>query len=240
MTHIVRFNSAGTASSRASVSASEPDPTPANNSDTVSLLVAAAPTRPTQLPDPVPLVSVNVVPTGDVFVIVNGRRTRLTAATQLTFPVTLDTLNGRVALTVALPDGTLQTATFFDGIFVVDQNLESVPARSTKQVRQRAITEVRLQGGNFARTCGPTRRLSSADQRPGRRVRRVWGNGRGNFRTRGRYASATVRGTTWLTQDQCNGTLVRVTVGSVLVNDLPRRRQVVVRAGKSYLARAPR
>jgi ferric-dicitrate binding protein FerR (iron transport regulator) len=68
-------------------------------------------------------------------------------------------------------------------------------------------------------------------------VRQVWGDGQGRFRTAGRYASATVRGTNWLTADRCDGTFVRVRRGVVQVRDVPRRRQVIVRAGSSYLAR---
>ena len=63
------------------------------------------------------------------------------------------------------------------------------------------------------------------------------GDGKGRFRTRGRYASATVRGTKWLTADRCDGTNVKVARGVVQVADFPQRRQVTVRAGRSYLAR---
>jgi hypothetical protein len=74
-----------------------------------------------------------------------------------------------------------------------------------------------------------------------RRVRRLWGRDKGGrFRTFGRHSHATVRGTRWLTEDRCNGTLTRVTDGSVVVRDTVRRRSVVVRAGRSYLARRPR
>ena len=81
---------------------------------------------------------------------------------------------------------------------------------------------------------------SSAPQAGSRRaVRRLWGRDRGGrFRTRGRHGVATVRGTRWLTEDRCSGTLTRVTRGAVVVRDLTRRRSVVVRAGHSYLAPA--
>lgn len=72
-----------------------------------------------------------------------------------------------------------------------------------------------------------------------RRSRRVWGRGKGRFRTRGRYASALVRGTWWLTQDRCDGTLVKVREGRVEVRDLVRKRTVFVTAGKQYLAKKP-
>jgi hypothetical protein len=66
------------------------------------------------------------------------------------------------------------------------------------------------------------------------------GDGSGSFRTSGRYSSATVRGTKWLVQDSCAGTLTRVVRGVVAVRDDVRRRTVVLRAGKKYLARPRR
>ena len=41
------------------------------------------------------------------------------------------------------------------------------------------------------------------------------------------------------TVDRCDGTLTRVVEGSVRVRDRVRHRTVIVRAGRSYLARAP-
>jgi len=61
--------------------------------------------------------------------------------------------------------------------------------------------------------------------------------GKGSFRTRGRNAAATVRGTRWGTQDRCDGTLVIVQRGRVSVRDLVRHRTVLVSAGHAYLAR---
>jgi hypothetical protein len=64
-------------------------------------------------------------------------------------------------------------------------------------------------------------------------------NASGRFRSRGRYSAATVRGTIWDTADRCDGTLTRVRRGVVVVRDFRRHRNITVRAGKSYLARAP-
>jgi hypothetical protein len=105
---------------------------------------------------------------------------------------------------------------------------------------------MRLKGASFARCRG--RRSSTGDVRAaarGRRlsrrtIRRLGSNARGRFRTRGRYSSATVRGTAWVTSDRCDGTLTRVTRGRVVVRDFRRKRSVRLRAGKRYLARAPR
>ena len=70
--------------------------------------------------------------------------------------------------------------------------------------------------------------------------RKLWGSGKGKFRTSGKYSSATVRGTIWLVEDRCDGTLTKVTRGTVQVRDLRRKKTVTVRAGHSYLARAQR
>ena len=69
-------------------------------------------------------------------------------------------------------------------------------------------------------------------------MRRLWGrDSGGRFRTHGRHSQATVRGTRWVTVDRCDGTLTRVTEGSVVVRDFVRDRRAIVRAGDSYLAK---
>ena len=73
-----------------------------------------------------------------------------------------------------------------------------------------------------------------------KRKRRLWGDGKGRFRTKGEFSSATVRGTRWLVEDRCDGTLTRVTKGKVAVRDFVRKRTVIVRAGKQYLAKRRR
>jgi hypothetical protein len=49
-----------------------------------------------------------------------------------------------------------------------------------------------------------------------------------------------VRGTIWLVQDRCEGTVTKVTRGTVQVADFRRHTTVTVKAGHSYLARAQR
>ena len=66
------------------------------------------------------------------------------------------------------------------------------------------------------------------------------GRREGQVPDEGRYAAATVRGTKWMVQDSCAGTLVRVTQGVVSVRDQVRSKTVTVRAGKRYLAAARR
>ena len=72
------------------------------------------------------------------------------------------------------------------------------------------------------------------------KTRKLWGKGKGAFRTSGKYSAATVRGTTWLVQDTCTSTLTRVTEGVVTVRDNVKKKNVVVRAGKRYTAKPKR
>jgi hypothetical protein len=71
-------------------------------------------------------------------------------------------------------------------------------------------------------------------------TRRLAGEGRGDFRISGRYATATARGTTWLVQDGCEGTRIRVEQGVVAVRDKVRHRTVLVHPRKPYLAKPRR
>jgi Bacterial Ig-like domain len=66
------------------------------------------------------------------------------------------------------------------------------------------------------------------------------GEGRGAFAVRGRYSSATVRNARWVVRDSCAGTLTRALEGVVQVRDQVRRRTVLLRAGRHYLARPHR
>ena len=130
---------------------------------------------------------------------------------------TLDTRHGKLQLaSVPKAGGKVQTADFYDGIFKVTQ-----PG---------TVTELALTEPLAACT-----RASAAARKP--KTRKLWGDGSGSFRTVGRYSAATVRGTVWLVQDSCAGTLTRVKRGSVLVRDNVRHRNIVLGAGRTYTAR---
>jgi hypothetical protein len=80
------------------------------------------------------------------------------------------------------------------------------------------VLVMRLRGGSFATACAKAS-ISAATDRGKRSVRRLWADGHGRFRTRGRYSAATVRGTRWLVEDRCEGTLTEVARGEVDVED---------------------
>ncbi|MBD0282833.1 MAG: PKD domain-containing protein [Thermoleophilaceae bacterium] len=146
---------------------------------------------------------------------------RLTDIGELPMGSTIDARRGRVELTtVRSRRGRLQEATFHAGVFTVRQ-----------RARDRFLTELALRGR--IRPCPRGRRASAAQTSR----RRLWGSGRGRFRSRGRYSSAAVRGTRWLVEDRCDSTLTRVTQGSVTVRDFVSDRRIVLRRGERYLAR---
>ena len=47
-----------------------------------------------------------------------------------------------------------------------------------------------------------------------------------------------MRGTKWLVEDSCASTLTRVARGKVAVRDFVKKKTVIVKAGKKYIARA--
>ena len=96
---------------------------------------------------------------------------------------------------------------------------------------ERYLTELVLRG-----EIGPCPRGSRAGA-AARSSRRLWGNGNGRFRTRGRYSSGAVRGTRWLVADTCKGTLTVVRRGRVAVRDFTRDLTTVLEKGERYLAR---
>jgi hypothetical protein len=135
----------------------------------------------------------------------------------------VDAKRGRVVLTIEPGDGRPpQRATFYAGIFKITQTGATVDLTLTEPLA--ACKKKQQQRARAAQSKAKSRKL--------------WGDGKGRFRTRGRYSAATVRGTIWLVQDSCDGTLTRVRQGVVSVRD--RKKTVLVRAGRSYLAKARR
>ena len=153
----------------------------------------------------------------------------LDGQTEIPIGSQVNTLKGTVQLTAGLGGGKTNSANFYQGIFTILQAKKAG-----------AVMTLRLDGGTF-RGCRPSagraRTLEGVTAK--RRVRRIWGSGKGRFSSKGRYAAATVSGTKWLTEDRCDGTLVKVVQGVVKVRDFRKHKTVKVRAGRSYFAKAP-
>ncbi len=142
----------------------------------------------------------------------------------------LDTLKGKVKLSSATDAaGHRQTAHFAGGVFQVLQKATS------------PLTTLRLAGK--LRGCGrrSARGAGAMAAAWKARGRRLWGSGKGQFRTKGRRSAATVTGTRWLVADLCDGsTLTRVKSGTVDVRDFARKRTIALKAGQEYVARPRR
>jgi List-Bact-rpt repeat protein/uncharacterized protein DUF4214 len=180
-----------------------------------------------QVPPPPPPGRENVQPFGTVLIKVNGRFVPLTNFRVVPIGTELDTTKGRVRLTST----DSSTGLFYEGRFKLVRVFETINGR------RRAVTALVMTAPLSA--C-PKRTTSGVTQRPGKKViRHVWGNAKGSFRTRGRYASATVRGTLWETLDYCDGTLVRVLRGRVDVFDVVKRAHHLIIAGRSFFVTAP-
>jgi hypothetical protein len=109
----------------------------------------------------------------------------------------IDATHGRVKLITAKPHRGTQSGVFSEGAFVVTQR------------RSDGLTDLTLSGGDFS-VCNKAAAAGAPITEAKRnRRRRLFGRAHGRFRSRGRSSSATVKGTTWLTEDRCNGTVTQ-------------------------------
>jgi hypothetical protein len=197
-------------------------------------VVAIGPIGGASPPVPGKSVAVGVV-SGTVFVTSkSGKRTRLTGGATIPIGSTVDTRRGRVELTSAATGTgtTTQTADFYQGTFKVGQ----------RRGRGALTTDITLRDATPRSQCATAGSASAAaitKKKQGAHgvLGKLWGSGKGKFRTKGAYSSATVRGTIWLTEDRCDGTLTIVKRGTVSVRDLKRHKTVTVKASHRYLAR---
>ena len=139
--------------------------------------------------------------------------------------------------------------------------IETAPAKHVKRKRQFAqlgggnfrvtqpakgerIVNVDLIHGDFESCASTTARSASRGtahaSSSDRTVRRIFGSGKGRFRTRGRDTSATVRGTVWSVEDRCDSSIVRVFEGLVDAENLITGKVVPVAGGESYTVRHTR
>lgn len=162
---------------------------------------------------------------GTIYIKVPGQKkqTKLKEGQLIPVGSVIDATNGKVTLTSVNKAGETQTAVFYGGKFLVAQKDGS------------GLVVLKLQGGNFSSCKGSAR--SSGATASGRAGRRLWGSGKGKFRTEGSYGSATVRGTVWLTEDRCGGTFFKTKKGVVSIRDFAAGTNFSLPAGKSYLAK---
>ncbi len=162
---------------------------------------------------------------GTVFVTLpNGKKSKLKEGQTIPVGAIVDATRGKVVLTSVNRKGETQTAVFFGGIFLVQQHEGS------------GLVILKLRGPLNCGKAASSGRVADRLERGGKKSRKLWGSGKGNFRTEGNNGSATVRGTIWLTEDRCNGTFFKVKQGVVTVRDFGANETFPLGKGKSYLA----
>lgn len=158
-----------------------------------------------------------------------GKYQTITSGTvKLPFGSVVDATNGHALITVEVDSNhTLQQAEIWEGkagVFQIGRNP--------------GVTEFQLAGGDYTSCAGSSSKRHGARAAAGTVIRHLWAQAKGSFRTKGRFASATVRGTRWLTEDLCLATRVTVAEGIVGVFDFRRKTTTLVRAGNSITVSA--
>jgi hypothetical protein len=148
----------------------------------------------------------------------------------------IDTRGGTVNITAAtgnLGDTTEDnTVNFWDGLIRIEQSGDTNAAATARLVEKLRCGKKKGGEAKLRKSSGPLATKS------GKRRRRVWGSGHGNYKTSGGGGTGSVRGTTWLTKDTCRGTFFKVTDGiGISVFDFDLGQTFNLGPGQSYFAR---
>ena len=191
------------------------------------------------------------VVSGVVLVKVHGVFIPLTQLRQIPQGTEIDALNGTIQLTSAAGGGhgardaaakhrkriKTQAGTFGGAIFKVTQAKRG----PTKGLVTLSLVEGAFKGApGYARCKTHKAADPTATAAAAKTLQLLHASARGKFSTRGRYSAATVRGTKWTIADRCDGTLTHDITDSVAVSDFVRHKTIVLHAGQSYLAKAPK
>jgi hypothetical protein len=173
--------------------------------------------------------------TGIVLIKINGVFVPLTETRQIPNGSVVNALHGSLGLLTANGQkNKTQHGSFGGAIFKLTQQRNG----KNKGFVTLSIVENAFHGAPSYSLC---RAHSSADASAAslssKTLQLLRASAHGKFTTRGRYSSATVRGTIWTVADRCNGTLVHDVTDSVAVIDFVRHKTIILHAGQSYLAR---
>ena len=162
-----------------------------------------------------------------------GPLVKLSTAANIPIGSVVVARTGTVRLVLALPAGKTQAVSVGRGTFVL---------RQPKALH--GMTDLVLAGGNLSacrRGATIARVGHRAKAKRSRVIRSLWAKDHhGKFQTFGNNSVATVRGTEWVTEERCDGTLTKVLEGVVSVRDRHTGRTVTVTAGHSFLAKRGR
>ncbi len=162
----------------------------------------------------------------------------LTEARQIPTGSEIDALHGSLKMVSNTGQvGKTQTATLAGGVFKLTQVRKGI----TKGMTDFNLVESAFQGAPSYGTCKAKHKATDATiaSLSSKTLQLLKVSGHGKFKTTGRYASATVRGTIYTVADKCDGTLTHVIRDTVLVDDFVRHKTILLHAGQSYLAKKP-
>jgi hypothetical protein len=184
-------------------------------------------------PPPVITQSADVKPvSGSVFIKgPNGQFIPLTGAAQIPSGSQIDALHGSLQIIASTGKGKTEQGVFGGAVFKFTQAHSGLATLS--------LVEGAFAGAPSYGLCKAHKAGEATAAAASKTLQLLHASAHGKFRTSGRYAAATVRGTKWTIADRCDGTLTHDLTDSVVVNDFVHHKSVVLHAGQSYLARAP-
>jgi hypothetical protein len=191
--------------------------------------------------------TINVSSTGLVLIKLHGVFVPLTEVRQIPVGTVINALKGTLILTTAVPGGKhhgvfeakkkkskaktkTQKGSFGGAVFKVTQ--------SRSGLANVALVENAFKGAPSFASCKAKGKKASAAAVSKKVLQLLHSSAHGKFRTTGRYAAATVRGTVWTIADRCDGTLTHAIKDSVTVSDFVHHKTIILRPGHSYLALA--
>jgi hypothetical protein len=189
---------------------------------------------------------------GVVLIKVHGVFIPITELRQIPKNTVIDALHGTLTLTIAAPGGPggapdaaakgkkrkvkTEKGTFSGAVFKITQATRS----PSKGLATRALVEGAFKGAPTYETCKKHKAADvTAAALSSKTLQLLHASAKGKFRTSGRYAAATVRGTKWTIADRCDGTLTHDITDSVAVTDFVRHKTIILHASQSYLAKKP-
>ena len=183
----------------------------------------------------------NVAPvSGFVLIKIHGKFVPLTGLDQIPSGSQIDARHGSLELITSNgTKGKTQHGTFGGAIFKLTQQ-RSGPDKGLVTL---TLAEGAFKGAPSYALCRKHQHKAgdaSAAAVSSKVLQLLHASAHGKFRTSGRYSAATVRGTIWTVADRCDGTLTHDVTDSVAVKDFVHHKTIILHAGQSYLALAPK
>ncbi len=204
----------------------------------------------------------NLAPvSGLVLIKVHGKFIPLTELTQIPKNTVINALHGTLSLITAAPGGShpahdaaakgkgkgkgksktvkTQKGTFGGAIF----KLAQATGGASKGLATLTLVEGAFKGAPSYALCkkGGKKKAgdASAAAASSKVLQLLHASAKGKFKTTGKYAAATVRGTKWTIADRCDGTVTHDVTDSVAVTDFVRHKTIILHAGQTYVAKKP-